>query len=309
MTPKSIKNKSASNLKRSFKLMSDLPPFYYFYLFIGLIVAFAFLFFVIQGFKGIDLTLRDSFYFSVITITTLGYGDIVPISYWTKFWAAFEAILGIIVFGLFLMALAEKRSETTAKDTLGWLTGGDSVPHLAASGAGLDFLCHFRGEYPLFDLTVGMQEYWVPLAGEDLPENYFHKMQMEYPMQNEMVPFKNLAQLNVPVLMKNREYHSPNTFSFSPKNMLFPETKKFMIRVSFSARNGHFKQIIAGRVANDGEGIELRSLLIDADGKIISGDDVNWKVVTKIFHPQGNTTQLHDYVYNWNEVKTPDWEK
>jgi hypothetical protein len=47
------------------------------------------------------------FYFSAITITTVGFGDIVPITDGARFWVATEAILGIILIGLFLNSLAD----------------------------------------------------------------------------------------------------------------------------------------------------------------------------------------------------------
>lgn len=51
------------------------------------------------------------FYFSAVTITTLGYGDIVPISDHARMLVATESILGIILIGLFFNALT-RQSET-----------------------------------------------------------------------------------------------------------------------------------------------------------------------------------------------------
>jgi voltage-gated potassium channel Kch len=48
------------------------------------------------------------FYFSAITITTVGYGDIVPVTPLARTLVASEAILGVVVAGLFLNALAQK---------------------------------------------------------------------------------------------------------------------------------------------------------------------------------------------------------
>ncbi len=48
------------------------------------------------------------FYFSAVTITTLGYGDIVPISDLARLLVAAESILGIILIGLFFNALTRK---------------------------------------------------------------------------------------------------------------------------------------------------------------------------------------------------------
>lgn len=60
--------------------------------------------------------LEDSYwrmlYLSAVTITTLGYGDIVPITTRSRLYISLEAILGIVTVGLFLNALAyEAKSE------------------------------------------------------------------------------------------------------------------------------------------------------------------------------------------------------
>ena len=46
------------------------------------------------------------FYLSAVTITTLGYGDIVPINLYTRLIISIESILGIILIGLFLNSIA-----------------------------------------------------------------------------------------------------------------------------------------------------------------------------------------------------------
>ena len=48
------------------------------------------------------------FYFSSVTLTTLGYGDIVPVTNTARILISIEAILGVIVIGLFLNALAKR---------------------------------------------------------------------------------------------------------------------------------------------------------------------------------------------------------
>jgi hypothetical protein len=47
-------------------------------------------------------------YFSVITITTVGYGDIVPLTPWARFLAGLEATLGIVQLGLFINSLGSQ---------------------------------------------------------------------------------------------------------------------------------------------------------------------------------------------------------
>ena len=54
----------------------------------------------------------QSFYFSVITITTLGYGDISPNSWYGQLATASEALFGIMLIGLFLNALSHQHAKT-----------------------------------------------------------------------------------------------------------------------------------------------------------------------------------------------------
>jgi hypothetical protein len=54
---------------------------------------------------------RDSLYFSVVTLSTLGYGEITPKSDLAKLAVSVQTLLGILTIGLFLNALAELRSK------------------------------------------------------------------------------------------------------------------------------------------------------------------------------------------------------
>jgi hypothetical protein len=51
-------------------------------------------------------------YFSAVTVTTVGYGDIVPVTDGARIAVASEAILGIVVIGLFLNGLAARSKST-----------------------------------------------------------------------------------------------------------------------------------------------------------------------------------------------------
>jgi hypothetical protein len=50
------------------------------------------------------LSFSDALYYSTVTITTLGYGDVVPHGFFRAF-AATEALLGFIFLGLFVSGL------------------------------------------------------------------------------------------------------------------------------------------------------------------------------------------------------------
>jgi hypothetical protein len=47
-------------------------------------------------------------YFSAITITTVGYGDIVPVTTRTRLLVAIEAVFGVVLIGLFLNSIAHE---------------------------------------------------------------------------------------------------------------------------------------------------------------------------------------------------------
>jgi len=52
-----------------------------------------------------DITIIESFYFSIVTITTLGYGDILPNSNISMLLASSQVLLGILIIGLFVNSL------------------------------------------------------------------------------------------------------------------------------------------------------------------------------------------------------------
>jgi hypothetical protein len=47
-------------------------------------------------------------YFSAISVTTLGFGDITPVSSTARLLVAIEAVFGVVFVGLFLNAVAQK---------------------------------------------------------------------------------------------------------------------------------------------------------------------------------------------------------
>lgn len=69
------------------------------YIILAAITAFAILYTLFPVLKVEDLTCQNALYFSMVTFTTLGYGDILPNEQF-KIIAAGEAILGYITLGL-----------------------------------------------------------------------------------------------------------------------------------------------------------------------------------------------------------------
>jgi len=94
-------------------------------LYLCLIPAFGIVYYCNLEFWERPLTVVQSGYFSVVTITTLGYGEITPQTEVARALTALEAILGIVVIGIFLNAVAqnaahkrEERHKSTAKEHL-----------------------------------------------------------------------------------------------------------------------------------------------------------------------------------------------
>jgi hypothetical protein len=71
-----------------------------------------------DGDRGKDLNLLDYIYFGVYTITTTGYGDIIPISPYSKFITTvanfFEVFLIVVFFNVLLSFLREERDPVKA---------------------------------------------------------------------------------------------------------------------------------------------------------------------------------------------------
>lgn len=95
-----------------FKKLTSQKPFVYGLVYLGLIPLYAIIFSLLPE---TSLKLNDHspgfiscLYFSVITITTLGYGDITPAGKLGQLLAASESILGVTLIGLFLNSLSHQ---------------------------------------------------------------------------------------------------------------------------------------------------------------------------------------------------------
>ena len=97
-----------------------LRPWVFGTFYIGNIVIFALIYFYFfnQSFKLMDsLTCSQAFYFSVVTVTTLGYGDIIPELTENPLlqFIVFQVVSGILIIGLFLNSIAQKISDIQDK--------------------------------------------------------------------------------------------------------------------------------------------------------------------------------------------------
>lgn len=89
------------------------------YLLLGLIWAIIYLLILVtdpQAFSGIDIGhWQEIFsrvaYYSFVTLTTLGYGDILPTSHIAEFFAYMEAIIGVFYMAIIVSSLISLRLE------------------------------------------------------------------------------------------------------------------------------------------------------------------------------------------------------
>lgn len=64
----------------------------------------------LSGLPGKQLTFKDCLYFSIVTFTSLGYGDIAPIS-WGRVFASAEVLLGLSFLGVAIAKLSSARQS------------------------------------------------------------------------------------------------------------------------------------------------------------------------------------------------------
>ncbi len=62
-------------------------------------------------------SLGDCLYFSVVTATTLGYGDITPVTTWARALAALEAVGGMVLVGALISKLLSTHQEALLRET------------------------------------------------------------------------------------------------------------------------------------------------------------------------------------------------
>lgn len=93
--------------------MFSLPPSVYGTIYLALIPAFALIYTLLpnMGFNHEDMGFFEAMYFSTITVTTTGFGDVTPSNTFTRVFVMIEAVLGVVLVGLFLNAVNYQRQQ------------------------------------------------------------------------------------------------------------------------------------------------------------------------------------------------------
>ena len=87
------------------------PPKCYGLAYLALIPIYSAIYYFCPGILNEEKSFLGCLYFSTITITTLGYGDITPVGWAGQVATASEALLGVILIGLFLNSVANARGD------------------------------------------------------------------------------------------------------------------------------------------------------------------------------------------------------
>ncbi len=110
-------NENVSNrLRHFFHLVSNVRPVYWIMLYVGLVPVFALIYWMLPDaqFRIPDHAATDYgswLYYSIVTISTLGFGDYTPAHGWAQAVTAVEVMCGLIILGFFLNAVGSMKSE------------------------------------------------------------------------------------------------------------------------------------------------------------------------------------------------------
>ncbi len=97
------------------KYFSKIRPLFFALFYLVVIISFGIIYWIYPSFWKEPLSFVQSIYFSVITITTLGYGDIYPFDDYARIFTAIEALLGLLIIGFFLNSLAHTMTHSEEK--------------------------------------------------------------------------------------------------------------------------------------------------------------------------------------------------
>ena len=115
--------KISTRLKHFFHVVSNIRPIVWIALYVALVPVFALIYwwlpdsqFRIPDSAGTDF--GSWVYYSIVTITTLGFGDYTPAHGWAQAVTAVEVMCGLIFLGFFLNAVGSMRSEIDVESEL-----------------------------------------------------------------------------------------------------------------------------------------------------------------------------------------------
>lgn len=110
-------------LKHFWHVVSNVRPIFWISLYVSLVPIFALIYLGIPDSQfripdGGTTDFSGWLYYSIVTITTLGFGDYTPMGHAAQWFTALEVMLGLIVIGFFLNAVGSMKSEIDVESEL-----------------------------------------------------------------------------------------------------------------------------------------------------------------------------------------------
>ena len=166
----------------------------------------------------------DSFYFSVVTITTLGFGDVYPVSGSPiRIFVAAEAILGVLIIGFFLNDVAQQqaiRIDLQNKKVAEEKKAADALEGLKTFCQILQPVLerYLRG---VFMMVTPMEEKF------NMPQDIFH---YDFNFQ-----YKDLGNLYEQTLLMSSDHYVPSVNAhFKNQRIVFDELRHFVTNADLS---------------------------------------------------------------------------
>lgn len=106
----------SNRIRHFFHIVSNVRPIAWIGIYLCLMPVFAFIYWALPDgqFRIPDGGATDFgswLYYSIVTITTLGFGDYTPAHCWAQAMTAIEVMCGIVLLGFFLNAVGSMKSE------------------------------------------------------------------------------------------------------------------------------------------------------------------------------------------------------
>ncbi len=165
----------------------------------------------------------DAFYFSVVTITSLGFGDIYPAAGTVgRLLVAAEAILGILIIGFFLNDIAMNQTIRLDKEA----KENEEMKKRESAKTRLEL--YFRELKPVIERYLrGVYEVITPMDERKYPEDFIH--------HTYSFKFKDLHELYGQSLMMNNEFSEPVvSIHLRDQDVIYQELKEFVTSADLS---------------------------------------------------------------------------
>lgn len=111
-----MKNSISDETKHFFHVVSNIRPIVWIGAYVALMPLFGLIYWALPDTQfripeGAGTDYWSWLYYSVVTITTLGFGDYTPAHVWAQIFTAVEVMLGLVIIGFFLNAVGAMKSE------------------------------------------------------------------------------------------------------------------------------------------------------------------------------------------------------